>query len=91
MNQASARKSWSERTKSWMIRYIKFNLIGGFVFLIGTAIYGTAFPTFGAWTWLIANAAGSVLQFGLITYFNKKKIGMIFDQCLESKKQKTVL
>ncbi len=80
MNQ-NHNKPLSQRALTWIIRFIKFNLIGLVVFLVGTAIYGTTFPTFGAWTWLIANAFGSILQFSLISYFNKKKNGVIFNQC----------
>jgi hypothetical protein len=81
MDKQTHERPWRERAKSWIIKFIKFNLIGTAVFLVGTAIYGAAFSTFGAWTWLIANAAGSILQFSLISYFNKKKEGVIFDTC----------
>ncbi len=56
-------------------------MIGITVFLVGTVIYMAAFPAIGAWTWLIANAAGGLLQFMLISYFNNKKKGVIFQQC----------
>ncbi len=69
------------KAKTWIVRFIKFNIIGVIVFLIGTVIFAVAFPYFGAWTWLVANGAGSVLQFSLISYFNKKKQGQMFNEC----------
>ena len=65
--------------KTWLLRFIKFNIIGFVVFLIGTAVYALLFNTLGFWTWLVANAVGSVLQFSLVSYFNKKKKGTMFD------------
>jgi hypothetical protein len=70
-----------ERAITWAIRFVKFNLIGIVVFLMGTVIFTSVFPYFGLWAWLIANGTGSILQFLLITYFNKKKKGLIFEQC----------
>lgn len=70
-----------ERVVTWATRFVKFNLIGMVVFLIGTVIFTSVFPYFGVWAWLLANGTGSILQFLLITYFNKKKSGVIFEQC----------
>ena len=69
------------KARTWITRFIKFNLVGFAVFLIGTTMFALAFPYFGAWTWLIANGSGSVLQFALISYFNRKRIGVMFEQC----------
>ena len=63
------------------IRYVKYNVIGVTVFLMGTTIYVLAFPAFGAWTWLLANGFGGVVDFSLITLFNKTKKGHMFDSC----------
>ena len=68
-----------EKVKSWILRFIKFNIIGFTVFLIGTLIYAGLFSTFGAWSWVVASAAGGVLQFCLINYLNTKKKGKIFN------------
>lgn len=81
MIKSNISESGRERTITWAIRFIKFNLIGIFVFSIGTAIFASVFPYFGSWAWLIANGAGSLIQFSLISYFNKKKRGLIFEQC----------
>lgn len=64
-----------------VVRYVKYNVIGMTVFLIGTSIYVAAFPTFGAWTWLLANAFGGIVDFSLITILNKTRKGRMFDSC----------
>jgi hypothetical protein len=81
MGEPNNKKSWRDSAKSWIMRFVKFNIIGTVVFLVATGIYGAAFPAFGAWTWMIASPAGGLLQFMLINYFNKKKKGVIFQQC----------
>ncbi len=65
----------------WILRFIKFNIIGLLVFFLGTAVFGAAFPYLGPWAWLAANGLGSIVQFSLITYVNKKKRGVIFESC----------
>jgi hypothetical protein len=65
--------------KSWILRFIKFNIIGFGVFLMGTLIYAGLFSTFGAWSWVVASSAGGVLQFCLISYLNTKKKGKMFN------------
>jgi hypothetical protein len=81
-----AEKSFRERAKKWLFAFIKFNIIGFIVFLVGTAIFSLAFSTFGAWTWLIASATGGILQFSLISYLNTTKRGKIFNSCEQGKK-----
>ena len=73
----------SDKARSWIIRFVKFNLVGFTVFLVGTTIYLALFDQLGSWTWLIANGVGGVMQFSLISYLNKKKIGKMFDACHE--------
>ena len=77
----SSEKSFGERAKKWIFAFIKFNIVGFIVFLIGTAIFAVFFSTFGAWTWLIASGTGGILQFSLISYLNTTKKGKIFDVC----------
>jgi len=79
-------KSFGGTAKKWLVRFIKYNIVGFTVFLFGTAIYASAFSTFGAWTWLIASGAGGLMQFLLLSYLNKTKRGKIFDSC-EQKNQ----
>jgi len=68
------------RLKVWFIRYMKFNLIGTSVFGVETLAYWLAFPTFQAWSWIVANLFGGVMQFSLTAWFNKKKRGLMFEQ-----------
>jgi hypothetical protein len=84
-------KSFGERAKKWIIRFIKFNIVGFTVFLVGTAIFTLAFPTFGAWTWLIASGTGGLLQFSLISYLNTTKKEKIFDVCEQRNKEEVNL
>ena len=79
-------KTFGKTAKMWLLRFIKFNVIGFAVFLVATAIFALSFSTFGVWTWVVANGVGGILQFTLITYLNRTKIGRIFDSC-EKKKQ----
>ena len=69
-----------KKAEIWIIRFIKFNIIGFSVFLVATFVFALLFPYFGIWTWLLANGFSSVLQFLLINYFNKKRKGLIFEQ-----------
>jgi hypothetical protein len=78
MSQAST-KSFSQKSLSLLIRYIKFNLVGTVVFLVATAMYMISFNTFGFWAWLFANGLGGILQFSIITLLNRTKRGRIFD------------
>jgi len=74
-------KNLKKAVKRLIIRYIKYNVIGVTVFLMGTLIYVIAFPSFGAWTWLLANGFGGIVDFSLITLFNRTKRGHMFDSC----------
>jgi hypothetical protein len=80
-------KSFEARAKKWLFAFIKFNIIGFIVFLVGTAIFAVAFNTFGAWTWFVASATGGILQFSLISYLNTTKKGQIFDSCEQRHRQ----
>lgn len=82
-----SKKSFKRRAKNWLLAFIKFNIIGFIVFLVGTAIFAFAFSTFGAWTWLVASATGGILQFSLISYLNTTKRGKIFDSCEQRHRQ----
>ena len=78
MSQAST-KSFSQKSLSLIVRFIKFNLVGTVVFLVATAIYMLSFNAFGFWAWLFANGLGGILQFSIITLLNRTKRGRIFD------------
>ncbi len=66
------------RVGNLVLRFVKYNLVGTITFLVGTVIFWLAFNTFGAWTWLIANCFGGVLEFSLIDYVNKTRNGRMF-------------
>ena len=66
------------RVGNLILRFIKYNLVGTITFLVGTVIFWLAFNTFGAWTWLIANCFGGVLEFSLIDHINKTRNGKMF-------------
>jgi O-antigen/teichoic acid export membrane protein len=85
MSKPMIKQAEQDRAKTWITRFIKFNFVGFFVFLIGTAIFVSVFPYFGAWAWVIGNGTSSILQFALISYFNKKKKGLMFEQNLTEK------
>jgi putative flippase GtrA len=66
------------RAGNWILRFIKYNLVGAITFLLGTVVFWLAFSTFGVWTWLIANCFGGFLEFSLINYVNKTRNGRMF-------------
>jgi len=66
------------RVGNWVLRFTKYNLVGMVTFVVGTVVFWLAFNTFGAWTWLIANCFGGILEFSLIDYINKTRNGRIF-------------
>jgi len=67
-----------EKVRSWVFRFVKFNIVGFAVFLVGIAVYAGLFSTLGAWSWVVASGVGGVLQFCLISYLNTKKKGKMF-------------
>jgi hypothetical protein len=80
-------KSMGKQTKksirvaawNWLLRFIKFHIVGFGVFLVGTVIFVLAFSSFGEWTWVISSGSGGVLQFFLISYLNTTKKAKIFE------------
>ena len=85
INMGKPAKSFGETALKWILSFIKFNIVGLIIFLFGTVIFVLTFSAFGAWAWVIASGAGGVLQFILISYLNRTKIGKIFDS--EHRKQ----
>ena len=77
------KESFGETSLKWILRFIKFNVVGFVVFLIGTGIFLLTFHTLGVWAWFVASGSGGILQFILISYLNRTKIGRIFDSCEE--------
>ena len=68
--------------KKWVLRYIKYNIIGLSVFLLNIAIYVIIFNYLGEWAYIVVSVNGGVIEFALISYFNKTKKGVIFDSCI---------
>ena len=67
----------------WVSRYIKFSLIGTLTWAIATVLYFFFFKFLGEMAWLVTLFTG-VIEFGLITVFNKKRRGKMFDSCTEA-------
>lgn len=67
----------------YLVRYIKFSLIGTLTWVIATMLYFSLFKYFGELTWLVTLFTG-VIEFALITVFNKKKTTNMFDSCVEN-------
>ena len=68
-------------TKTLIWRYIKYNIVGTFVFGVASLIYVLLFPSFGEWTYLLASFSGGILEFSIITVLNVTKKGKIFESC----------
>ena len=68
--------------KKWTWRYIKYNIIGLAVFLLNIILYYTIlFPFLGEVSYIVVSVNGGIIEFALISYFNKTKNGVIFDSC----------
>ena len=67
----------------WVSRYIKFSLIGTLTWVIATVLYLSLFRFFGEFTWIVTLLTG-VIEFALITVFNKNKKGKMFDSCTDA-------
>ncbi len=66
----------------WGWRYIKYNIIGLSVFLLNIVIYVVIFNYLGEWSYIVVSVNGGVIEFALISYFNKTKRGVIFESCI---------
>ena len=68
--------------KKWTWRYIKYNVIGLTVFLLNIVLYFVIlFPFLGEVSYIVVSVNGGIIEFALISYFNKTKKGLIFDGC----------
>jgi hypothetical protein len=68
--------------KKWLLRYIKYNVIGLSVFLLNIVIYVIIFPFLGEMSYVVVSVNGGVIEFALIAYVNQTKKGIIFDSCI---------
>jgi putative flippase GtrA len=73
--------NFEKSIKKLFLRYIKYNIVGTFVFGIGLVVYVVLFPIFGEWTYVISSLSGGVIQFSLITILNLTKTGKMFESC----------
>ena len=78
--------------KKWIWRYIKYNIIGLSVFLLNIAVYVVIFNYVGEWAYIIVSLNGGIMEFALISYFNRTKNGIIFESCVpvETVKQPSI-
>ena len=91
MTESYVKQIEKKKAETWVVRFLKFNIIGFSVFLVASVVFAMFFPYFGIWTWLIANGFSSVLQFFLISYFNKKKKGLIFEQAYAVNQERSLV
>jgi hypothetical protein len=73
-----------ELIKKWVYRYARFSIIGTAVWVLNTVLYFSLFRFFGELTWFITLFTG-LMEFALITVFNKKGKGNMFDRPKENK------
>ena len=67
--------------KKWALRYIKYNVIGVSVFILNIVLYVFLFNFLGEWAYIAVSVNGGIIEFALISYFNRTKKGVIFDSC----------
>ncbi len=67
--------------QEWSWRYIKYNIIGLAVFLLNIGLYVIIFNSLGEWSYIAVSVNGGIIEFALISYFNKTKKGIIFESC----------
>ena len=73
-----------ELIKKWVYRYTRFSIIGTAVWVVNTILFFSLFRFFGELTWFITLFTG-LMEFALITVFNKKGKGNMFDRPKENK------
>jgi len=75
--------------KKWTWRYIKYNVIGLTVFLLNIILYYLIlFPSLGEVSYIVVSVNGGIIEFALISYFNKTKKGVIFESCTSNDSSK---
>ena len=68
--------------QKWGWRYVKYNVIGIAVFLLNIVFYVMIFNSLGEWSYIVVSLNGGIIEFALISYFNKTKKGIIFESCI---------
>ena len=72
-------KNFKALLKKWLLRYIKYNIIGLSVFLLNIIIYMLIFPFLGEISYIVVSVNGGIIEFALLAYFNSTKKGIMFD------------
>ncbi len=70
-----------DKCKKWVVRYAKYNVIGLSVFALNIVLYVVIFNFLGEWTYILVSVNGGIIEFALISYFNRTKKGRMFDGC----------
>jgi len=73
----------------WLVRYIKYNIIGLAVFSLNLFIYLILFTFLGEWAYIVVSVNGGIIEFTLIAYVNRTKKGIIFDACTPNESKST--
>ena len=73
----------------WLLRYLKYNIIGLTVFSLNLFIYIIIFPFLGEWAYIVVSVNGGIIEFVLIAYVNKTRKGIIFDSCTPNESKST--
>ena len=50
--------------------------------MLNIVIYVLIFNFLGEWSYIIVSVNGGIIEFALISYFNKTKKGIIFESCI---------
>lgn len=62
----------------WSFRYIKFSIIGIFVWFISTTLFFTLFSFLGQYAWFVTLGTG-VIEFAMLSAVNKHSRGVMFE------------
>ena len=75
----STRAVW---LKKYILRFIKYNLVGSSVFFLNVGIYyAVYYPLFKESAVWPLSITGALLEFTALTIVNRTKLGNMFDTC----------
>jgi len=68
----------------WLIRFIKYNLVGVTAWIANLAFYQWLYyPLWREWAIIPFSASGAIIEFTALNFVNKTKHGKMFDNCTE--------
>jgi hypothetical protein len=67
----------------WVWRYIKFSIVGVFVWGISTVLFVLLFPFIGEYAWVVTLGTG-IIEFILLSVVNKHSRGVMFESHLSN-------